>query len=152
MLLAEALVVRADLQTKISDLENRLNANATVQAGEKTAEDPKKLLAELDKAFKELERLISSINLSNAVVTDNKGNTLTSLLAKRDCLKQEVILKRYFLDRAANVSERARNTEIIVKSSVDVAAFHKTLDKKSAELRELELKIQQLNWTNELKA
>ncbi len=150
MLLAEALVIRADIQNKIKDLEDRLYVNATVQAGETTAEDPNMLLSELEKAMQNLEDLVSKINLSNAVVTDDNGNTLTNLLARRDCLKQEIQIKRYFLNQASSTSERARNTEIIVKSSIDVADFRKKLDQKSAELRQLELLIQKLNWHNEL--
>jgi ABC-type hemin transport system substrate-binding protein len=48
MKLAEALILRADTQKRIEQLKQRLNANARVQQGEKPAEDPKKLMTELD--------------------------------------------------------------------------------------------------------
>ena len=89
MKLAEALVIRTDLQNKISELETRLENNATVQEGETTAEDPNELLAQLSRALEELERLMASINLTNAAVRAN-GATMTELLAKRDCLKRHL--------------------------------------------------------------
>ncbi len=150
MLLAEALVIRGDIQSKIQDLEMRLEANAVVQEGEKTAESPSALLKELEKSLKSLEELVTKINLSNAKTFDDKGNSLTSLLSKRDVLKQEIMIKRNFLSEASYTGTRARQSEILVKSSVNVADFQKALDKKSAELRKLDLKIQRLNWENEL--
>ena len=48
MKLANALSQRAELQTRIRQLEERLNNNAQVQEGEEPAEDPMELLRELD--------------------------------------------------------------------------------------------------------
>ena len=44
MKLAEALTLRADLQKRAAQLQNRLYNNAKVQEGEKPAEDPRGLL------------------------------------------------------------------------------------------------------------
>ena len=46
MKVAEALQLRADLNRRIAQLGERLNANALVQEGESTPEDPKALLRE----------------------------------------------------------------------------------------------------------
>ena len=51
MKLAEALQERADINRNIEQLKNRLNNNALVQEGEKTAEEPEKLKQELDHRF-----------------------------------------------------------------------------------------------------
>ena len=48
MKLANALSQRSELQTRIRQLEDRLNNNALVQEGERPAEDPMELLKELD--------------------------------------------------------------------------------------------------------
>jgi len=149
MKLAEALVIRTDLQNKISELETRLENNATVQEGETTAEDPNELLAQLSRALEELERLMASINLTNAAVRAN-GATMTELLAKRDCLKRHLGIMRNFLDNASIRPHRTRANEIVVKSTVPVADIQKTVDKQSAALRKLELKIQALNWSSDL--
>ncbi|WP_298058836.1 DIP1984 family protein, partial [uncultured Campylobacter sp.] len=58
MKLAEALILRVDIQKRIEQLKSRLADNAKVQEGEKPSEEPKALLAELDALTSELERLI----------------------------------------------------------------------------------------------
>ncbi|WP_313529315.1 DIP1984 family protein [Anaerotignum sp.] len=149
MKLAEALVIRSDLQNKISELETRLENNATVQDGEKPAEDPKELLSQLDRALEELEQFICRINLTNAAV-QNDGKTMTELLAKRDCLKRRLGIMRDFLDCASIPTHRTRANEIIIRSSIPVSEIQKSVDKQSAELRRLELDIQALNWSSDL--
>ena len=47
MKLAEALHLRADLQKRIAQLGERLQANAKVQEGDEPSEDPALLLSEL---------------------------------------------------------------------------------------------------------
>ena len=56
MKLAEALSERSDIRTRISALQSRLAANARVQEGERPAEDPKALMAELDAGWKSAEQ------------------------------------------------------------------------------------------------
>ncbi len=89
MKLATALSERADLQRRIAELSGRLNNNAKVQDGEKPSEDPKELLAELNKDFERLEELVARINHTNNA-TKSGDVTLTDLIAKRDCLKQKI--------------------------------------------------------------
>ena len=55
MKIAEALILRADIQKRIAQLKVRLNNNAKVQENEEPTEDPEFLLAEL-------ENLISQLN------------------------------------------------------------------------------------------
>ena len=62
MKLAVALSRRAELQTRLRQLESRLSANALVQEGEEPAEDPKDLLTELEENYTALEALIAAIN------------------------------------------------------------------------------------------
>ena len=65
MKLAVALQERNDLNQKIAQLKYRLELNAVVQEGEKTAENPEELLEELNKCYKKLEVLIARINKTN---------------------------------------------------------------------------------------
>ena len=150
MKLAEALLIRGDLQNKIYEMRTRLSNNAIVQEGEKTAENPEELLNQTEALFSQLEKLITKINLTNALI-EKDGKTMTELLAKRDCLKQKISMYRSFLSEASMTAKRARGSEIKVMSSVSVAELQKEIDKKSKELRTLEIEIQELNWTNELK-
>ena len=62
MKLANALTERAELQTRVRQLESRLMNNAQVQEGERPAEEPAALLEALDAAYTALESLIARIN------------------------------------------------------------------------------------------
>lgn len=149
MKLASALSERSDVQRRIAELENRLQNNAKVQEGDTPAEDPAALLAEADGLTARLEELISRINLTNAAAKAGDV-TLTELLAKRDALSISLRTYRSFLDAASAKVDRYSRTEIRIKSTVDVAKLQKKTDEMSKELRVLDEKIQELNWTTEL--
>lgn len=149
MKLAEALITRADMQNRISELERRLNANAVVQEGEECAEEPRELIKQLSELSAQLENLISRINLTNASVMRN-GEALTTLLARRDCLKQRISIMRDFLNCASNVGQRARGSEIRLRPSVPVRELQSDIDNMSADMRRLDMTIQELNWTSDL--
>ena len=106
-------------------------------------------LAELDGLFIQLERLMTRINLTNAQTSGN-GESLTALLARRDCLTQKCGVLRNFLSNASDLVNRSARTEIKVLSTINVQQKQKQLDELSKELRELDLRIQGLNWTTDL--
>ena len=149
MKLAVALSERADIQRRLSELNDRLANNAKVQEGDSPAEDPKALLAEMDSLVSRMETLIVQINLTNSRTTAD-GSTMTGLLARRDCMKKRVAMLRGFLDCASSKVDRYSRAEIAVRSTVDVSELQKDIDRLSRELRELDEKIQGLNWTTEL--
>ncbi len=150
MKLANALSQRSELQTRIRQLEVRLNNNAQVQDGEVPAEDPTQLLGELEADYARLEELISAINRTNNSTKLEDGSTLSDLLAKRDCLKGRLSVLRGFLDNASALVRRHSTSEIKVKSTINVRELQKQVDGLSRDLRELEETIQEKNWTTEL--
>ena len=141
MKLAAALIERADLQTRLTQLQTRLLNNAKVQEGVKPNEDPKDLLKELDEVSKQLEDYIYRINMTNAA---------TSLLAKKDVLTKKIGILRAFLNESSALVDRYSLKEIKIDSTVDVAKLQKDLDALSKELRLLDQKIQEINWTTDL--
>lgn len=149
MKLAEALQERADLSTRISILENRLMNNALVQEGEKPAEAPEELIAELDRCSEEMERLITAINLTNSS-TVSDGMTVTELIAKKDVLNRKLSIYRHFLMTASQTAQRATRSEIKILSTVNVREYQQKADGLAKRLRILENRIQQINWTTEL--
>ncbi len=149
MKLANALSERADVQKRLQQLAVRMNNNAKVQEGQKPAEDPAALLKELDALCARMEKLVAAINLTNSqTVTD--GVSLTELLSRRDALKQRMSILRSFLDTASSKIDRYSRSEIVIESTVSVAKLQKQVDALSKELRELDEKIQELNWTTDL--
>ena len=149
MKLATALSERADLQKRISDLGVRLNNNAKVQEGEKPAEEPEVLLKELNDCLLRLEELMARINKTNNM-TRAGDQTITDLIAKRDCLKTRVKIVRDFLNASSDMVNRYSKTEIKICSTVSVAELQKKVDAWSKQLRETDEKIQELNWLTEL--
>ena len=149
MKLAEALQERADISRRIDQLRYRLSRNATVQEGEKPAEDPNELIQELDGCTARLEELMARINLTNAQ-TNVEGKTLTELIAKRDALNLKLSVYRSFLSEASNLAGRATRNEIKILSTVNVRKLQKQVDDMSRDLRLTDNALQQANWTVEL--
>ncbi len=149
MKLAEALQERADLNRKIAQLRERLENNAIVQEGEKTPEDPAQLLVELDASIRRLEELMARINKTNTRTLDGE-KSITDLIARKDALRVQVDAYRDIISSASQIARRAMRTEIKILSAVDVKALQKKADELSRELREVDNRIQQLNWMTEL--
>lgn len=149
MKLAEALAERADLQKRIEQTRARLKNNAWVQEGERPAEDPTALEKELAALCDQLEKLIARINLTNAAAAE-EGVSITALLARRDALSVYTAGLRDFLDEASHTPVRAARGEIKILPTVSVPEYRKKADALSKELRELDMRIQRLNWTTDL--
>ena len=150
MKLATALSQRADLQKRTAELNTRLRNNAKVQDGEQPAEKPAELLKELDAVLLQLEDLVARINLTNSTAVV-EGKTVTELIAHRDMLSKKLGIMRGFLDEASSKIDRYSRAEIKIVSTVDVAKLQKQVDALSKELRETDEKLQEINWTTELK-
>ena len=150
MKLALALSERADLQEKIGDLAARMNKNAKIQEGETPSEDPNDLIRELDSCYARLETLISKINhTNNATLVD--GVSLVDLLAKRECLLGKIQKMKAFLHKSSDLIDRYyTKSEVRIYSTVPVAELQEKLDVLCKEYRNLDDKIQEINWTTEL--
>lgn len=149
MKLAEALQERADLNRRIEQLKTRLDNNALVQEGEQPAEAPTELLAELDGCVARLEQVIAQINRTNCAAVV-EGKTLTQLLARKDALVLRLGAYRSLVNTASLTARRATRSEIKILSTVNVKDAQKKVDEMAKELRLLDNKLQQANWTTEL--
>ena len=149
MKLAEALILRADLQKRIDQLRVRLNNNAKVQENDEPSENPEELLNELDNNINQLKILIKQINKTNCVTVLN-SQTLADLIAERDTLTLKSNILRGFLNIAGQKVNLYSTTEIKIMSTVDVPALQKELDLLSKKIRETDTELQQANWLTEL--
>jgi hypothetical protein len=150
MKLAEALIQRADAQKRIEQLKARIIRNARVQEGEEPAENPARLLEELEQLAANLGALIKGINRTNAQTAIAEGKTLSDALAERDIL---VIRRAAYQDlaQAASVTQdRYLRSELKFKSTVPVAEMQARADDLARLHRELDAKIQETNWNTEL--
>ena len=148
MKLAEALSIRADLQRKVSQLRSRLKDSSKVQEGDTPAEKVADLFQELEECLVQLEEMVYRINRTN-METIHEGETITRMIARKDHLAQRVAINQELLGHVMETDRYGRN-EIKYVRMVDVAALRKETDGIAKTLRELDLKLQELNWTIDL--
>jgi hypothetical protein len=150
MKLAEALVLRADHQRRIAQLRQRMIANAKVQEGDQAAEDAQALFAEIERIASDLTDLIQRINRTNAVTELESGLTVSDALAVRDTLKLRHDIMRELARSAVITQSRYSRSEVKFVSAVNVVAIQQRADELAREHRELDTRIQELNWLTEL--
>jgi hypothetical protein len=150
MKLAEALILRADYKKRIEQLKARLLRNARVQEGDGPAENPLELLDELNHVASELNDLIKRINRANSTTEFASGLSISDVLAERDVLVMRRGVYAELASNAATRQDRYMRTEIKYVSTVDIAAMQKQADELSKAYREMDSRIQELNWKTEL--
>jgi hypothetical protein len=150
MKLAEALILRADNQTRLAQLKQRLLRNAKIQEGDKPAEDPGALLQEVEKTAADLQRLIQRINATNAAAQFGNGMTLSDALAARDVLRLKQDIYLGLAGQAVVTQDRYTKSEVKFVSTVDASEVQKSADRLAVEYRKLETKIQEANWQTDL--
>jgi hypothetical protein len=150
MKLAEALVERKAAQQKLAELNERLQRVAVVQEGERPAEEPAALLAELDAVAGRLEGLMVAINRTNIQAALADGRTLTAAIAHRDVLRMRQGVLDALLRSVGSPQYRARGAEIKFVATVGVPDLQRQRDGLAKEYRELDTAIQAANWAVEL--
>lgn len=150
MKLAEALILRADTKKKFDQIKGRLIANAKVQEGDKPVEKPELLLKELDAIATEFETLVKAINKTNSLTEFSKNKTLTDALAERDTLAFRGNAIRSVANEVTEKDNRWGRQEIKFVRTVDGAKVQKMADDIAKQHRELDTKIQELNWKTDL--
>jgi|SRR6185369_108697 len=150
MKLAEALILRADCQKRFEQLKARLLRSAKVQEGEDPAENPAELLVELEHVSNQLVDLIKRINKTNSNTLFANDQTISDVLAERDVL----VLKRSAYNDLASTAalrqDRFTRSEVKYISTINVAETQKRADELAKNYRELDARIQEVNWQTEL--
>lgn len=150
MRLGQALARRAELQSRLSELRERLEVSTLVQEGDSPPEDPTELIEELDQVADELEQLIASINRTNTETELQPGTTLTDALARRDVLGLRHGALKAAADATAIQQARYSRSEIRMVRTFNVAEVRKRVDQLARERRQLDADIQAANWTVDL--
>lgn len=150
MFIAEALIVRKELKTRIADLRARLDAVLVVQEGDTPVEDPLALLARLDETLEEYRQLVIRLHLSNLTSTLPDGRSLTQAVVERELLDEQMALLRRVAQEAMKPNDRYAYSELRRVPTVDVAALRKEVDRLARQRRELDTALQRANWQHEL--
>jgi Family of unknown function (DUF6847) len=150
MKLAEALILRADSQRRLEQLKQRILRNAKVQEGEKPAENPASLLEEVERICSELTRIIQRINATNTSTFLEDSTTVADAIVIRDILKLRESIYRELAHAAIVTQDRYTKSEVKFKSTITVSEIQKRADDLAKEHRELDAKIQAVNWQADL--
>lgn len=155
MLLAEGLAQRSDAQKLLEQLTARAQAVARYQEGEPPAEDPMDLLARARGTVDQIENLVRRINKTNASTELSPGRTITDAIARRDALKVRRKLVSDIADAASGRGAglgfaRALRSELRYVTDLSVGQLRSEADRLAAEFRELDMQLQQANWSTEL--
>lgn len=150
MKLAEALSLRKDLETRISKIKKLLETTVKVQEGDEPAEDPLGLMTELEQCLEKLEGIIYAINMTNIQIVADDGRTMTRLLAERDVLSKRLDVLRSTYETLSGPTNRFGRNEIKYVSTIDAKPLRKQIDQLSQEYRQLDMKIQAMNFNNDL--
>ena len=150
MKLSEALIERAELQRKNAQLFSRIKNNTMVQEGDTPAENPQDLITEYEENMERLLFLIRKINATNnATPFDNDGN-VADAIARRDNLKAKIELYRSVYESAMIRPQRYSPTEVKFVRCVDAKELQNIINKLSKQYREMDTKLQGINWTTDL--
>ncbi|AEI45582.1 DIP1984 family protein [Paenibacillus mucilaginosus] len=150
MKLAEALMLRADCLKRIEQLKVRLVRSAKVQEGELPGEKPEDLFRELSETLDRLESLIIGINRTNSETAFRSDASLAAVLAERDILAMRRTIVQSVIEAAAIKQDRYSKSEVKFVPTVGVAELQKQVDGYAKAYRELDMKIQELNWQTDL--
>ncbi len=147
MKLAEGLLLRADLMKKIEHLQNRIRPVLIISDDKQPQEDPEKLLAQLRQAIQDLETIVVRINkTNNETIVEGEG-LLMEALAKRDSLKM-LAEKLRTIRYAAQINNSG---DANLKTTISIKKLQIEMDQTGRAFREIDSKIQEINWLTELK-
>jgi len=108
------------------------------------------LLAELERVARELADLVRRINRTNSATIFREGQTISDALAERDVLGMRRAVYAELAQTASVTQSRYTRTEVKYVSTVNVSELQKRADDLAREYRELDARIQELNWNTEL--
>jgi hypothetical protein len=148
--LAEALAERSDCQNRIAELNKRIVRSARVQEGEQPPEAPDELLAEHDRLYARLLELVQAINRTNARTPFDRRATISGAIAERDIVGKKRDHLVAIAEAASTRQDRYSKSEVKFVSTLPVADLQKQADQLARRFRELDTRIQELNWKTEL--
>ena len=150
MKLAEALAERSDCQNRIYEMKKRLIRSARVQEGEQPAEDTAELLAETDRMFARLLDLVSAINRTNSKTAFDNESSISDAIAERDLVGKRRDFLAGIAEAASTRQDRYSKSEVRFVATLSVGKLQTEVDQLSKTYRELDTRLQELNWKTEL--
>ena len=121
-----------------------------MQEGEQPPENPTELLAELDRLYTRLLDLVQAINRTNARTSFTSKTVISDAIAERDITGKMRDHLAALADAASTRQDRYSKSEVKFVSTLPIANLQKQADQLAKRFRELDTRIQELNWKTEL--
>jgi hypothetical protein len=150
MKLAEALAERSDCQNRIEEIKKRLIRSARMQEGEQPAEDTTELLAETERTFARLLELVSAVNRTNSKTAFDNERSISDAIAERDVVGKRRDFLAGIADAASTRQDRYSKSEVRFVATVSVGKLQTEVDQLAKRYREVDTRLQELNWKTEL--
>ncbi|MBO0427158.1 MULTISPECIES: DIP1984 family protein [unclassified Enterococcus] len=150
MKLAEALLLRRDLNNRLFQLRNEIFSSVLVQEGDTLDRSITELFKEYDEINQQYSELVVAINRKNATASvADSALLLMEALEQREQLRRKHALLTQALDETKAAPRMGRN-EIRLVRMIDTKTLTEQLNATAKQLRELDGKIQQTNWLVDL--
>lgn len=150
MKLAEALLLRRDLNNRLFQLRNEISNSVLVQEGDTLDRSITELFKEYDEINQQYSELVVAINRKNATASvADSALLLMEALEQREQLRRKHALLTQALDETKAAPRMGRN-EIRLVRTIDTKTLTEQLNATAKQLRELDGKIQQTNWLVDL--
>lgn len=150
MKLAEALLLRRDLNNRLFQLRNEISSSVLVQEGDTLDRSITELFKEYDEINQQYSELVVAINRKNATASlADSALLLMEALEQREQLRRKHALLTQALEETKAAPRMGRN-EIRLVRTIDTKTLTEQLNTTAKQLRELDGKIQQTNWLVEL--
>lgn len=150
MKLAEALLLRRDLNNRLFQLRNEISRSVLVQEGDTLDRSITELFKEYDEINQQYSELVVAINRKNATASlADSALLLMEALEQREQLRRKHALLTQALDETKAAPRMGRN-EIRLVRTIDTKTLTEQLNATAKQLRELDGKIQQTNWLVDL--
>jgi HAMP domain-containing protein len=146
MKLAEAIILRSDMNIRLSRLRERVEANAKVQEGDSPHEPPADLLRQAMALASEIEKIAVRVNRANSSATLPDGRTITQALAERDRLDLQHKTLISVIAATKPETDRYSSREIRWVATLPVAELEARAEEIARQRRELNMQIQAANW------
>jgi len=150
MKLAEALAERSDCQNRIEEIKKRLIRSARVQEGEAPAEDTTELLAEAERVFSRLLELVSAINRTNSKTAFDHERSISDAISERDIVGKRHDFLAGIAEAGSTRQDRYSKSEVRFVATVSVGKLQAEVDQLAKRYREVDTRLQELNWKTEL--
>ena len=150
MKLAEALIERAEIQKKNRQLIDRIKDNANIQEGDLPPEKPEELIAVYEGNMVRFLELVQRINETNCKKPFDETRSIADAIALRDCLASKIRAYREFYESATIKLNRYSQKEIKTVRCIDAKEMQNQIDRFSKEYRQIDTKLQSINWTVDL--